>query len=155
MASTYFVHGNAVTVAGSPAGSGLVSGGLERVNDIAFTEVTGLRQGWGTTYRGKAGSLVWFHLPFVAPTVVDGVRSNLLQFKVFFDVLGPAVVESVHLWDNLGNRTFARDGLLLQKDLTFDFDPPQRIGGAIGLSLGARFTNAATITFRGAMVVLE
>jgi hypothetical protein len=151
MASSYFVHGNAVTVAGAAAGVDVL---LERVNDIPWTEVTGLRQGWGASYRGKAGAFIWFHIPFVAPTVVDGVVTQLLQVKVFFDVVGSAVIESVQLWDNLGNRTFAQEGLELSKDVSFDFEPPQLIGGAIGISLGARFDDAATLTFRGAMIVL-
>jgi hypothetical protein len=155
MASTYFVHGNAVTCAESPGGGNVSSpGDLETVNGIGWTDLVGLRQGWGTTFRGKAGKTIWFHIPFPTPTIVNNVQSMLSRLDVLFDINGQATVESVHLWGSVSNRWFARDNLGLHTNARFDFSPPGALNGAIGISVGVRFQAAANITFRGAMIQL-
>jgi hypothetical protein len=155
MASAYFVHGNAVTPAESPGGGSAFSpGDLENVNGIGWTDVVGLRQGWGTTFRGKSGKFIWFHIPFPTPTVVNNVQSMLSRLEVFFDINGQATVESVHLWGNTNNRWFMRDNLALRTNARFDFSPPGPLNGVVGISVGVNFQEAANITFRGAMLQL-
>lgn len=153
MASTFMVHGTAVSVAERPGGSSVFSpGDMENVDGIAWTDVVGLRRGWGTTFRGKGGKFVWFHIPFPTPTIVNDVPSRLSRLDVFFDVQGSATLESVHLWGNTNNRWFARDNLRATTNVTIDFPSPGALQGTIGISLGVNFAQSANITFRGAKI---
>lgn len=149
MATSIAIHGNAVSVAEAP-------GDLENVNGIGWTDIVGLRQGWGTTFRGKSGKFIWFHIPFPTPTVVNDVPSSLSRLEVFFDIDGQATVESVHLWGNGRDRWFTANNLRLGSNSSFrrDFTPPVRLGGVIGISIGVSFGQAANITFRGAQVTM-
>src|SRR5262245_2648182 len=54
MATTIAVHGNAISFAESPSQ-------CEQVDGVAWSDIVGLRRGWGTTFRGRAGQFVWFH----------------------------------------------------------------------------------------------
>lgn len=156
MAFTLMIHGNAVSAAERPGGSSIVSpGDLENVDGIAWTDVVGLRQGWGTTFRGKGGKLVWFHIPIPTPMVVNDVPCQLKRLDVLFETNGPATVESVHLWGNTGNRWFARDNLRAARDVSIDFlSEPRPLPGPIGVSVGVHFAQSANITFRGAKIEL-
>lgn len=104
MAPNYFIHGNAVTVAERP-------GDLENINGIAWTDVVALRQGWGTSFRGKGGEFIWFHIPFPTLMVVNDIPGDMARVEVLFDIEGDAVVDSIHLWGSIRNRWFAQDDL--------------------------------------------
>lgn len=155
MPSTYLTHGNAVTVAERPGGGGLGSGGdLENVDGVAWTDVVGLRRGWGTSFRGQGGKFIWFHLPFPTPTVVNDLPCDLARLDVFFDIDGPASLAIVDLWSYVRDRWFHREGLSSVSDWSTTWSPPVRLHGAIGISLGISFREPANVTFRGAKVEL-
>ncbi len=153
MGSIYSILGNAVSVAERPGGGAVFSpGDLENVDGIAWTDVVGLRQGWGTTFRGKGGKFIWFHLPFPTPVIVNDRQSELVRLDLHFDITGAGSLESVHLWGNARNRWFTRDSLGATGDIGLDLAGALR--GAMGISLGVNFREAANVTFRGATLTL-
>ena len=156
MPSIYSIHGNAVTVAERPGGGAIGSpGDLEQVSGVAWSDVVGLRQGWGTTFRGKSGKFVWFHVPFPTPVTVNGIASDVERLEVLFDVASGVVVDSIHLWDNAYNRWFARDRLGLTSSFVSGFDRGTILRGALSISVGVSFRSAANITFRGAILAVR
>ena len=156
MASQFFIHGNTVTVAERPGGGNLGSGGdLEQIDSIAWSDVVGLRQGWGTSFRGKGGKFIWFHIPFPTPVVVNDVASDMARLEVMFDLAGNAVVDSIHLWGSANNRWFVEDNLNLATSWQHDFPPNNILQGVLSISVGVNFREAANITFRGAGLTLR
>lgn len=156
MASNYFIHGNAVTVAERPGGGNIASpGDLENIHGIGWTDVVGLRQGWGTSFRGKGGKFIWFHIPFPTPVVVNNVQSDMAQLEVLFDIEGNAVVDSIHLWGSTNNRWFAQDHLGRTTSWRQDFPAGSILRGVLSISVGVYFREAANITFRGAGLTLR
>jgi hypothetical protein len=75
-------------------------GVFDNHDGIAWSDVMGLRRGWGTTYRGKAGQASWFHTPV---TTVERLAQDytpvLTEFSVKFELWGTARLQSVHLWN--------------------------------------------------------
>jgi hypothetical protein len=140
MTTTLAIHGNAVSFAEAP-------GDCEQVNGIGWTDVVGLRQGWGTTFRGKAGKLLWFHYPIMT------ISSGLSRLSVLFNLSGRARVDSVHLWNNTGQRIFQQDNLRQTSDVILNLPTPIPMGNDIEVSIGVFFEESANITFRG--LILE
>lgn len=154
MGSQYIIHGNAVTVAESPGGGTVFSGGdLLQVSGIAWSDVVGLRQGWGTTFRGKSGKFVWFHIPFPAPIVVNDVPATIGSIDLFVTPDAGVFVEKVHLWGNASNRWSQTEGLHASSNVTIPL-PPGPLNGALGISIGVAFENDGNILFRGAALNL-
>ncbi len=57
------------------------------------------RKGWGTTFWGKDSTTNWFHLPFSAPTLLDGLKPKLTRVFVFFHNTSRSPITSIHLYD--------------------------------------------------------
>jgi hypothetical protein len=156
MTSNYFIHGNAVTVAERPGGGNFGSAGdLENIFGIAWTDIVGLRSGPGTSFRGKGGKFIWFHIPFPTPVVVNDRPSDMSRLEVLFDIDGNAAVDSVHMWTSDNQRWFVRDNLGLTSSWLEDFPPNSILGGVISISIGVNFREAANITFRGVGLTLR
>jgi hypothetical protein len=148
MATSIAIHGNAVSVAEAP-------GDLENVNGIGWTDIVGLRQGWGATFRGKARRFVWFHYTIPTMSIVNNSALALSRLNILFDVAGQARVDSVHVWNNSRQRIVQRDNLGQTRDFVVDFSPtPVSLASDIGISLGVFFSEATNITFRGLIVEL-
>jgi hypothetical protein len=146
MASTYFVHGNAVTPAETP-------GRLNDVGGLGWTAVVGLRQGWGTTFQGQRDSFNWFHIPLPVPGMVNDVPSTLSQIRVFMDMDPGVSVKSVHSWDHRRDQWLRLDDLDVHGDFTHDFTPPQAMRNALSLSIGVDFhADRGRIIFRGVAI---
>lgn len=141
MATTIAVHGNAVSFAESP-------GQCEQVDGIGWSDIVGLRRGWGTTFRGRAGQFVWFHYALPALSLVNGTAHDLTSLQVQFDVQSGATVESVHIWNNNRQRIFAQDNLRRNADTTISTGNLS-LSSDTGVSVGVWFQQAANITFRG------
>jgi hypothetical protein len=155
MGSVYAIHGNAISVGERPGGGGAPftgGGDLLQVSSIGWTDVVGLRQGWGTTFRGQSGKFVWFHYPFPTPVIVNDREQDMSRLQLGFDVDPGVFVESVHLWGSSNNRWFNQDSLHSTSDLSLNFDPGTIIRGTIGISIGVSFTSEGNIVFRGATV---
>ena len=79
---------------------------FENVGGFEFTDVVGLRRGWGTTYQGKANTACWFHNPVTSlesiatPFTDIGAGSPVLTgFGVKFELQGTAKVDAIHVWN--------------------------------------------------------
>jgi hypothetical protein len=145
MATTIAVHGNAVSFAEVP-------GDCEQVNGIGWTDIVGLRQGWGTTFRGKAGKFLWFHYTLMTMSLVNDITSALSRLSVLFDIAGRARVDSIHIWNHDDQRIFHQDDLRQTTDMVLTLSPAVPMGNDIGISVGVFFEEAANITFRGLIV---
>ena len=140
-------HG-VTTYAETPAG-----GVLEDVAGVAWTAVTGLRQGWGVTYRGAAGRACWFHTPVPTVGLFGHAAATLGEFYVTFEAQGTARVTSVHLWNgDVRLRTY--DGLSLAGRHTFSqlFTPELAMTATgVNVSTLVQFgSSASQVVFLGA-----
>ena len=158
---TYFVHGNAIVP--EQAGGGNISspGPLKSVHDIPWTDVLGLPQGFGRSYRGKAGQSVWFHASVPTPVLRQSVRSLLQDVFILFLTGNGCAVRSVHVFDG-PDRVDAFDGLNSAGDflrttaLRTNAFPPRDGGGlhvmrfGLGISMLVQFDREANIMFASA-----
>jgi hypothetical protein len=116
---TFFTHGTAVVA--ETAGGGNISspGPLAQVGGVPWTDVLGLPQGFGKTYRGKRGSEVWFHA--AVPTPAHLTSQVVVLDDVFVIALlgGGARLDFLHCWDG-GTNIRRIDGLNLAGDLRGD-----------------------------------
>jgi hypothetical protein len=65
-----------------------------------WSDVVGVPQGWGKSYRGKAGTKVWFHAPVPTTPVVSSSRVQLEDVFVFFDLSdGDCFMSNLDVWD--------------------------------------------------------
>lgn len=71
-------HGNAVMP------EYLVAGRLLQVSGLPYTDVVGLAQGWGKTFRLRDAGENWFHIPIPTVAQIEGSPLYLDQFYVFF-----------------------------------------------------------------------
>jgi len=104
-----WVHGN--NVVAERVGGGNVSspGPFANVDGVPWSDVVGLRQGWGCTYRGKANQGNWFHFTLPTPCWREGVRAKLQRVFILFRLFdAEARITSVHVWDG-PNRLIAWD----------------------------------------------
>ena len=148
----YFVlssHG-VQTVAETPG-----PGSFENVSGIGWTDVAGLRQGWGVTYRGRARVGCWFHspIPSLQLPALGQAYAKLGELALNFDAQGTARVTSVHLWSG-NQRIKTYDGLNLAGVQTFrqlyypELDLP---GTGLNVCAAVAFgTSASNVVFMGA-----
>jgi hypothetical protein len=156
-----WVHGTAFAPPENP------SQGLENVDNVPYTDVLGLRQGWGATWIGNAGSANWFHVSIPTPAVVDDATASLKRVFVLFSTgqglsgpgLGGPTVTDVHVWDG-SNRIQTFGGLQGWGDRRGDLDgvntfvlpsqPGIRFG--VGISVRVQFETIGVqrIEFAGA-----
>ncbi|NHZ95189.1 DUF6623 family protein [Massilia sp. CCM 8734] len=126
---------------------------LRLVNGIPWTDVTGLRIGWGTTFRGAAKQTNWFHFAIPTPVITDGKRVTLDRVFVLYNASPGARVEAAHIWDG-PNRIRNYDGLNLTGNHGGGIDASNTWAGGggpvfwgIGVSILVRFTSEANIHF--------
>lgn len=156
------VHGTSV-VAEAVGGANISSPGpLLQVNGVPWTDVVGLRQGWGTTFRGKAGTGNWFHFNIPVHQVREqGFPQSVKAVTVDFAVQGQVRVTSVHLWSagagGGGTRIFQRDGLAATSRLDLDTSGHLPVSSLhpLGISIGVSFLEEGQITFFSAGATLD
>jgi hypothetical protein len=148
-----FIHGNAI-VAEYVGGSSITSPGpLNTVAGVYWTDVVGLPQGWGKTYRGKAGEAVWFHAVVPTPTMVSSVRVQLDQVYVFFNAREGCSLVDLHAWDGIdnilqiGNLSVTGDQSRNPTTGVNAFPILHTMNFGLNISLHVRFNNEADITF--------
>jgi len=122
------VHGNAV----EPEYPGLIE------------EVS--RKGWGATFWGRDASTNWFHIPFTAPGLINGVIPKLSRVYLYFHNTSRSPVMSVHLYD--GARliktfdklaTFGQHAGKPDTKNTFRLDKPVALKRGLGVSVNVHF----------------
>ena len=154
---TIVVHGTSVTaehVGGGP---------LLNVSGIAWTDVVGLRQGWGTTFRGKAGASNWFHFSIPAQQVRgSSLVRRVTSIFVDLEVQGSVRATSFHLWSGprppeRATRIFNQDGLSVTSRFGLDTSGhlPIPVLMPVGISVGVRFDQEGQITFFSAGADLD
>lgn len=123
----------------------------------AYTELVGLPQGPGGTWRGRAGTTSWFHVALPTPTLVDGAPVSLTKLTVAFKTEEGAFLGNVHAWDG-ANRIVAESGLQLQgahngtdgnEAAAFALDQPQPVTCGLIVSLSIQFENEAEVQISG------
>jgi uncharacterized protein DUF6623 len=144
-----WAHGTAFAPPENP------SQGLENVDNVPYTDVLGLRQGWGASWVGDAGSANWFHVSIPTPAVVDDATANLKRVFVMYSTgqgyslptQGGPQVTDVHVWDGasriqtfgtvegFGDRRFSLDA---KNTFVLPSAPPIRFG--VGISVRVQFT---------------
>lgn len=129
---------------------------LRLVNGIPWTDVTGLRAGWGSTFRGAANQTNWFHFAIPSPVITDGKRVTLDRVFVLYNASPGARVEAAHIWDG-PNRVRNYDSLNLTGNHGSAIDAANTWAGGggpvlwgIGVSILVRFTSEANIVFTSA-----
>lgn len=140
-------------------------GKLANIPGHGWTDIVGLRRGWGTTFRGVANTSNWFHL--AVPTVIASSTSpgpganlmTLLSIIINFETYGTARLWNVHVWVG-DSRIFARDALMLagdyrnrvvQNENVFQINTGLEPGRNVGISLGVVFGSTdSEILFQGA-----
>jgi hypothetical protein len=97
---------------------------FEKIEGLPFTDVVGLRQGWGVTYRGKAKAGCWFHSPIPCVDLMDHSAARLGELQLFFNALGTARVTAIHLWDGDKKiKVFDKLSLTGQQEYAQQFQP--------------------------------
>ena len=66
---------------------------------IPWTDIVGLPQGWGKTYRGKASKAVWFHAAIPTPVMHESVLVRLQDIFVFFTTEAGCFMSDIRVWD--------------------------------------------------------
>ena len=80
----------------------LGSGNLVTVNGAPYTDIVGLAQGWGKTFRLPGGNRSnWFHLSIPSVANLDGANMYLDQFYIFFQTprFAEGGITELHLYD--------------------------------------------------------
>jgi hypothetical protein len=117
---TFYTHGVGVTAeraGGATVGS---PGPLTNVAGVPWSDVLGLPQGFGKSYRGKSGSDVWFHAAVPSPAHINS--QVVVLDDVFLSMLlgTGARLRSLHCWDG-GTNIRRIDGLNITGDLRGSF----------------------------------
>jgi hypothetical protein len=149
------VHGHSVT---AEFVGGVGGGPLLMVGGVPWSDVVGLRRGWGTTFRGKSHTDNWFHFSIPTPQVLQGtLLRRVQQIFVNLEVAGQVEARSFHLWDGHRNRIFARDGLHVTGEFGLDTSSHTMISSlaVVGISIGVHFEQEAEITFLQAAAEFE
>jgi hypothetical protein len=155
-----WVHGNAFQPAERPLD------GLTNVDGIAWTDVVGLRQGQGASFRGEAGRANWFHVPIPTPVIVDDRRVRLTQIWLMFQcgtkpsagaASQEANITNIHVWDGPNRialfgpfNLFGDHRFRLGNGNNFRLNAPQEIFFGIGLSVHVAFRFEGTVQFAAA-----
>jgi Family of unknown function (DUF6623) len=141
--------------------------GTQDINGIGWTGVVGLRQSGGTTFKGKSGTSIWFHVPIATPVIIKGVRAKLLRVFVMFQCGDPAAqiatnaganVTDIHVWDG-GTRIKTFGGFQLFGEHRFKLDtsntrdmgtPAPEVSFGIEIAVHVKFTKDQIVTFASA-----
>ena len=158
----FFAHG--VNVAAETAGGSSVTspGPLTTVSGIPWSDVLGLPQGFGKTFRGKSNQSVWFHAAIPSPALINAQIVVLRDVMLNLRMDAGCHIDQIHVWDGGTNvaRLGAAAALRLSGDLTGDFVSNRnrfdirnadgsyhRIGLGLAVSMLVRFDQEANVRF--------
>jgi hypothetical protein len=167
-----FIHGNAIVA------ERVGDGALAQLGGVPWSDIVGMPQGWGKTYRGKGDQLNWFHaaIPtpgFTFPTVAhpEGAAFNtahLAEAYIFFNSRDGCFISDIHFWDGndviqlLEHQHIAGDhpreevgvNTFTPRDPRFP-DGLHIMAAGLGISVGVHFPREADITFFSAGAQFE
>src|SRR4051812_46260491 len=155
-----WVHGTAFMPAEQP------EAGLDEVDGIKWTDVVGLRRGWGSFWQGVPNGANWFHVSIPTPVIVAGARARLEKVFVMWIAGDPSVsfgpnaganVTDVHVWDG-PTRILRRTGMLLAGDHRTRLDTDNQfaipntpeVRWGVGISVRVQFSQAQQVGFASA-----
>lgn len=140
-------------------------GRLVNIDGVHWSDVAGLRKGWGTLFRGAAQSFNWFHLAvptpvaYAASPTASAQLMSLQSIRINFQTFGTSRVSRVHVWAG-GQRILTKDGLDLfgdfrslsiQNQNVFAIQKRLEPGLTIGISVCVVFgATESNILFQGA-----
>jgi len=142
---------------------------MVQVNGVGWSDVLGLRQSGGATFKGKVGSSNWFHVPIATPVIVADTRAKLVQVFVMFQSGSQAAVNAnnadlagcnvtrVDVWDGPNRirrfgpfNLFGEHRFRLATSNTFKLPTPIDIFWGIELAVQVSFSADESITFASA-----
>jgi hypothetical protein len=133
-------------------------GQLINVNGVPWSDIVGLREGFGTTFRGGSGRFNWFHFAIPTPVITRDIRVRVERFFVLYTIDTWALIRSVHLWDG-PRRIKAHDGLALTGNHQWWLDAQNSFAAdnnlvylGVGISVGIEFGQEANVRFTSAGV---
>ena len=132
------------------------------VSGIGGTDLLGIPQGPGITYRGKAGKGNWFHFSIPTPTFFrrapgdEGFAQLVRVFVAGRFLQRSTRLDMVHVWDG-DTQLPTFEGLDVAGDFrnlaatTFTLPQPRQVFRGVGLSVHISFgTENATVGFTAA-----
>ncbi|HEX8277457.1 MAG TPA: hypothetical protein VF540_02135, partial [Segetibacter sp.] len=134
------------------------SGPLLNIPGTDYTDVVGFPQGFGKTFRGKAGRVNWFHVALPTLDLYDHGLVFLDEIQVNFQTSGTAVVSTINLHSahrspffRLERITLAGDyrtRVVLNENLLFFTPPVNLTDGSLCISILVKFgSQDSNITF--------
>lgn len=123
-------------------------GPLTNLPGTDYVDVNGLPQGFGKTFRGKAGRTNWFHVAIPTLRLYQHSPARLGEVQVAFQTFGTACVTNIHLHSGHSSHLpQSRSGLRLVGDFRarfeqnwFLFEPPIELNtGALCVSILVNF----------------
>jgi hypothetical protein len=142
---------------------------MVQVNGVGWSDVLGLRQSGGATFKGKIGTSNWFHVPIATPVIVADTRAKLVQVFVMFKCGSAAAVTAnnanlagcnvtdVHVWDGPNRintfgpfKLFGEHRFRFGTSTTHKLPTPKDIFWGVELAVHVSFTQDESITFAAA-----
>ncbi len=139
----------------------------DQVNSIGWTNVVGLRQSGGATFKGKNGTSNWFHVPIATPVIINDTRVTLAQVWLMFLAGDPTAtlasnagttITDVHVWDG-PNRIHMFGGFhlfgehrfkLTSTSVLFKMPTGTQVFFGLELAVHVSFDKDMTVTFASA-----
>jgi hypothetical protein len=146
-----WIHGNAIVAETLHPALDQVD---ERGVPLTYTDIVGLRQGFGLTYQGNIPSFPWFHAMIPTPVIVNNKRTRLDRVFVLYKTTNPVAVREIHVWDGqrfikhfdvtrgTGDKTQGpppEDRSFLEGENTFFIDGNPEVFFGIGISIHVEF----------------
>jgi hypothetical protein len=124
---------------------------------FANTELVGLPQGPGGTWRGVAGTTSWFHVALPTPSGLDGAQASLTKITVSFAADDGVSVGNVHAWDGPNKFLMLHDldlrgtqnGTPGNEPAVFPLDEPQPLNYGLIVSVGVTFEKEGDLQLSG------
>ena len=139
------------------------------VNNVSYSDVLGLRQSGGTTFKGKVGTTNWFHVPIATPVIVAGTRAKLVQVFVMFQCGSQAAVTNnnanlagcnvtdIHVWDGPNRiqmfgpfNLFGEHRFKIDTSNVHKLPAPVDINWGLELAVHVSFSQDESVTFASA-----
>jgi hypothetical protein len=74
-------------------------GALVQVNNVPWSDIVGLKEGFGITYRAEDGKGNWFHVSIPTPTVSAGTKAKLNKVYALYAIDTWALLKAVDIYD--------------------------------------------------------
>lgn len=142
---------------------------MVQVNGIGWSDVLGLRQSGGATFKGMVGTSNWFHVPIATPVIISDTRAKLVRVFVMFQCGSQAAVTNnnanlagcnikrVDVWDGAGRiqrfgpfNLFGDHRTRFGTSNSFQMPTPPDIFFGIELAVQVSFTADESVTFTSA-----